>query len=72
MLNTFIAHQSPVPSNLLGFGIELIKCFLILFQDDSVRVYTLSRWDILCYRIISSGSRGRAESEVIHSEQYID
>ena len=49
MLNTFIAHQSPVPFNLLGFGIELIKCFLILFQVDSVRVYTLSRWDILCY-----------------------
>lgn len=68
MLNTFIAHQSPVPFNLLGCSIELIKCSLILFQNDSVMVYTLSRWDILCYWIISSGSRGRAESEVIHSD----
>ena len=49
MFNTFIAHQFPVPFNLLGYGIELIKYSLILFQDDSVRVYTLSRWDILCY-----------------------
>lgn len=68
MFNTFISHQSPVPFNLLGCGIELIKFSLILFQDDSVRVYTLSRWDILCYGIICSGSRGRAESEVFHSD----
>lgn len=49
MLNTFIAHQSPVLFNLLGYSIELIKYSLVLFQDDSVMVYTLSRWDILCY-----------------------